>query len=175
MIPRPPRSTRTDTLSPYTTRFRSLDRPIYDVRSGRSLRLLDARTGDPVAIDERLATEIARSAYHHEAPVRQVTFLQEPNLEARDFSGSMWRVDFANEDNSSSYVSAETGQPLVDRSDTWRVWDFVWMLHNMDYVNRTSFNHPLIIFAGFSALRSEEHTSELQSLMRISYAVFCLK
>src|SRR3546814_6868425 len=27
----------------------------------------------------------------------------------------------------------------------------------------------------FSALRSEEHTSELQSLMRISYAVFCLK
>src|SRR3546814_3965342 len=25
------------------------------------------------------------------------------------------------------------------------------------------------------ALRSEEHTSELQSLMRISYAVFCLK
>src|SRR3546814_2801119 len=30
-----------------------------------------------------------------------------------------------------------------------------------------SFVHP--------ALRSEEHTSELQSLMRISYAVFCLK
>src|SRR3546814_8769604 len=30
-------------------------------------------------------------------------------------------------------------------------------------------------FAGRIALRSEEHTSELQSLMRISYAVFCLK
>src|SRR3546814_6656589 len=28
---------------------------------------------------------------------------------------------------------------------------------------------------GFTAMRSEEHTSELQSLMRISYAVFCLK
>src|SRR3546814_2113305 len=27
----------------------------------------------------------------------------------------------------------------------------------------------------FNACRSEEHTSELQSLMRISYAVFCLK
>src|SRR3546814_3933672 len=40
----------------------------------------------------------------------------------------------------------------------------------------------LIIHAGdigafevLDALRSEEHTSELQSLMRISYAVFCLK
>src|SRR3546814_5642077 len=30
-------------------------------------------------------------------------------------------------------------------------------------------------FAGGAAERSEEHTSELQSLMRISYAVFCLK
>src|SRR3546814_21001777 len=29
--------------------------------------------------------------------------------------------------------------------------------------------------AAFTALRSEEHTSELQSLMRLSYAVFCLK
>src|SRR3546814_7534453 len=29
--------------------------------------------------------------------------------------------------------------------------------------------------AAFVAVRSEEHTSELQSLMRISYAVFCLK
>src|SRR3546814_7060782 len=29
--------------------------------------------------------------------------------------------------------------------------------------------------AGIVGLRSEEHTSELQSLMRISYAVFCLK
>src|SRR3546814_10594339 len=30
-------------------------------------------------------------------------------------------------------------------------------------------------YRGFSVPRSEEHTSELQSLMRISYAVFCLK
>src|SRR3546814_6625536 len=40
---------------------------------------------------------------------------------------------------------------------------------------------PVIEFAGdvlderLGAVRSEEHTSELQSLMRISYAVFCLK
>src|SRR3546814_6096131 len=34
---------------------------------------------------------------------------------------------------------------------------------------------PLSITAISSSDRSEEHTSELQSLMRISYAVFCLK
>src|SRR3546814_1681285 len=37
--------------------------------------------------------------------------------------------------------------------------------------------HVLLFFLGssMSSLRSEEHTSGLQSLMRISYAVFCLK
>src|SRR3546814_1816777 len=44
----------------------------------------------------------------------------------------------------------------------------------------TSFNlilRVLIMVTLFAAayIRSEEHTSELQSLMRISYAVFCLK
>src|SRR3546814_10893081 len=34
---------------------------------------------------------------------------------------------------------------------------------------------PVISFMPIVLMRSEEHTSELQSLMRISYAVFCLK
>src|SRR3546814_4525754 len=34
---------------------------------------------------------------------------------------------------------------------------------------------PVVAGAGYGTARSEEHTSELQSLMRISYAVFCLK
>src|SRR3546814_4272731 len=41
-----------------------------------------------------------------------------------------------------------------------------WLDRHMDAVNRLV--HDLVA-------RSEEHTSELQSLMRISYAVFCLK
>src|SRR3546814_9374610 len=35
--------------------------------------------------------------------------------------------------------------------------------------------YDMEVGAGTSHTRSEEHTSELQSLMRISYAVFCLK
>src|SRR3546814_9229533 len=37
------------------------------------------------------------------------------------------------------------------------------------------YNRRWVIYAGVTIWRSEEHTSELQSLMRISYAVFCLK
>src|SRR3546814_9596866 len=38
-----------------------------------------------------------------------------------------------------------------------------------------AFADPILRAAGLRGDRSEEHTSELQSLMRISYAVFCLK
>src|SRR3546814_4733593 len=43
-----------------------------------------------------------------------------------------------------------------------------------DFVHRAIESADLIINVGHD-VRSEEHTSELQSLMRISYAVFCLK
>src|SRR3546814_5616013 len=40
---------------------------------------------------------------------------------------------------------------------------------------RLAFRHKVKIVRKALRLRSEEHTSELQSLMRISYAVYCLK
>ena len=58
--------------------------------------------------------------------------------------------DFADDDASTYYVSATTGAVLERRNDTWRWWDFFWMLHNMDYADRTSFNHPLVITAGIA-------------------------
>src|SRR3546814_9581792 len=52
---------------------------------------------------------------------------------------------------------------------------------SVDVAHQVVPNPPLPVVAGTAArverdfVRSEEHTSELQSLMRISYAVFCLK
>src|SRR3546814_2182166 len=94
MIRRPPRSTRTDTLFPYTTLFRSKLGAIIG-RNGRILTIKCQTTAAAKGIASLAAPETSLAAY---------------------------------------------GQPASG-----------------DY------------------LRSEEHTSELQSLMRISYAVFCLQ
>src|SRR3546814_8084237 len=95
MIRRPPRSTRTDTLFPYTTLFRSFTRQLLDL------------AGD----DGKAGTMLAG---------------------ARGFDP---RVD-----GQKVGLLGDLGDGGDDLAD-----------------------------------RSEEHTSELQSLMRISYAVFCLK
>src|SRR3546814_3884301 len=105
MIRRPPRSTRTDTLFPYTTLFRS---HIQDFNSR-------VREKDQVA-------------------------------NASDFKGKRQK-------DLSKMVDIRKKARLVQ--------------HHQD-----SLPH----LARLKAVgRSEEHTSELQSLMRISYAVFCLK
>src|SRR3546814_4517957 len=107
MIRRPPRSTRTDTLFPYTTLFRSDD----IIGGNASTEPLDNDEPDEV--------------------------LELTDLELTD-----------------------TVMPEVQNA-----------------VPGTSDEEPEGQAAAASAtlLRSEEHTSELQSLMRISYAVFCLK
>src|SRR3546814_8293786 len=47
-------------------------------------------------------------------------------------------------------------------------------IDDQDAAKHTMFAHQVFV-GGYFAFRSEEHTSELQSLMRISYDVFCLK
>src|SRR3546814_14886727 len=116
MVRRPPRSTRTDTLFPSTTLFRSAD---AHRRGGwRQRRDADARGDGARARDE--------PAHRFEQLARDL---------ARD----------------------------EDRAAQWR-YDRADRRHG----DRALVREP-------DARRSEEHTSELQSLMRISYAVFCLQ
>src|SRR3546814_10005781 len=56
--------------------------------------------------------------------------------------------------------------PLMLEGDPWTA--FLFLFHDHDW-------EPPLLARALETERSEEHTSELQSLMRISYAVFCLK
>src|SRR3546814_2328951 len=117
MIRRPPRSTLTDTLFPYTTLFRSLDpcapgMELEHVHLHQVEHALDAVDVHVVVAAAALFADRHRA--HVAAQGRGVVFLEEALA-----------------------VNA--------------------------------------VRAAHHGQRSEEHTSELQSLMRISYAVFCLK
>src|SRR3546814_5041006 len=103
MIRRPPRSTRTDTLFPYTTLVRSLD------YLPRALAARDTR-GLIKLVAERTTKRLL-----------------------------------------GAHILAPEGADAIQTAA-------LAIKHGMTYIER-----------------SEEHTSELQSLMRISYAVFCLK
>src|SRR3546814_13609863 len=127
MIRLPTNSTRTDTLFPYTTLFRS------DVQQGNWI------TAEQVA---QLQQGMTRE---------QVRFiLGTPTLQDI-FRTNRWDYPYYNKPG---YGEEEKRQFTV-----WFEGDTLVRWEGDDQPDR----------------RSEEHTSELQSLMRISYAVFCLK
>src|SRR3546814_7901851 len=117
----PPRVTRTDTLGPYSTLFRSLH------ASGPHRAPSHIRTRTAAAASHHISGRVLNHAARH-----------------RHIAGS------------GGYRASCPPYPAYQRLRPDRVG-------------------PPDTFPPMAGGRSEEHTSELQSLMRISYAVFCLK
>ena len=129
-----------------------LDTYAVEVATSGGTLLFDAATGRRIVVDAALARRIAIAGYGGRGQATAISSLGEATFEVREHALPIWRVDFEDEANSSIYVSGASGQLLERRNDSWRIWDFAWMLHNMDYANRTSFNHPLIITVAFGIL-----------------------
>src|SRR3546814_5766472 len=140
MIRRPPRSTRTATLVPYTTLFRS-QRVLAGGQAGESA-LADGALLHPVGVE---AFELRPVA-----------------VGARVVVGEQAR--------------AHDELVLVGRQGHLRLQRHVLPAAVAAHGERVQAQHRHGGRGlGGGGVRSEEHTSELQSLMRTSYAVFCLK
>ncbi|MCR5872769.1 PepSY domain-containing protein [Phenylobacterium sp. J426] len=124
------------------------DTYVYEATTPAGVKIVNAVTGQPVAIDAGKARELAVARWSGSAPPRSVEYIDQHTLETRDLPLPIWRVEFADEERHALLVSASTGEVLAAKNDTWRLWDIAWMLHIMDYDDRQSFNHPLIITLG---------------------------
>lgn len=127
------------------------DTYVYEVTTLSGVQVLDAVRGVPIPIDAAKAKALAVARYSGSESVRSVTRVDRPTLETRDLALPVWRVEFTDKDRTTLLVSAGTGEVLGAKNDTWRLWDIAWMLHIMDYDDRQSFNHPLIITVGIGA------------------------
>src|SRR3546814_7908033 len=144
MTRRTRRSTRTDTLVPYTTLFRSLADAQHREEDESDQRRADRR-GKAQGVDQR---DRKQHAEHAREEVRE-----EPKAIGQrrvlDPLHATLRICDVDQDALNSC--------LLDLGDP-------------------TFREPVGVIARYVLQeRSEEHTSELQSLIRISYAVFCLK
>lgn len=129
-----------------------LDRPVYRLTAGESTTMADAVTGEllsPISAD--LAADVAKHDYVGPGTIASVTRQTEPLLEIRGRQLPLWRVDFDDSRHTTVYVSPQSGQVVGRRNAIWRVYDFFWMLHIMDYSQRENFNHPWLIAAAVIA------------------------
>lgn len=136
--------------------FRTLlGRPVVDAQlASGGTRLLDARTAQALPpIDAATAAAVARAAYRGGPPLTPtMTTVEKPTTEYRGALPA-WRASFADDDETRIYVAADTGRLTSVRTGTWRLYDFFWSLHIMDWTEHERFNTPwLRAFAGAGLL-----------------------
>jgi hypothetical protein len=114
---------------------------LYDLESGSQLSPIPASLA--VAIAERDHAGAAK-------PVR----VERVAGNSPEYRGALpaWRVDFDDGANRSLYIAADTGAVAARRSTLWRVFDFLWSLHILDFKEHEDFNTPLLIGATALAL-----------------------
>ena len=104
------------------------------------------------ALAEQDISQLAQAQYQGKAGLRQVKLLQQAPAEVRHLATPLWQLQFADSDNTHFYLDPATGAVLRVRTDSWRWFDFFWMLHIMDYDERSNFNNPLLITTAAASL-----------------------
>lgn len=128
-------------------------RIVADYADG-SAALFDGRTGDRLSpLDAESALAIARARINTEAPVASSQLVTTAGPEYRGALPA-WRIAFEEPSKLAIYVGADNGQVTARRSELWRVYDFLWALHIMDYQEHENFNHAPIIIVSVLAFLS---------------------
>jgi len=127
-------------------------KPVYLIRRTGGEILADAADGSIIRTGKDEAADIARRDFSGESDIVSIEQGVAPDLETRDSSGAYWRVNFSDPANTSIYVSASSGEILERRNRYWRIRDFFWMLHIMDYPGHEDINNPLLITVALTAI-----------------------
>ncbi len=113
---------------------------------GKFIARLDDVTGQPLpALTEDDALSIAVRDFAHAAAVKSIDLIAtNPPTEYRKGALPAYVVTLDHPKRPHIYIDARTGEVTARRNRSWRVFDFFWMLHTMDYSGRDNFNHPLL-------------------------------
>lgn len=109
--------------------------------------LLDARTGQPKdKINKSEAISIADMHLINSLKVKEVEYIEEvgKHHEYRERPLPVWVITYEGKDNVKAYISATDGSFQRIRHQAWRNFDFLWMMHTMDYQGRDNFNNWLL-------------------------------
>lgn len=128
-----------------------LEHWVYRIELADRVELRRAADGKRFTIDESLVRQLARAHFAAGDELSPVIHPAEHSLEARG-EGAVWRADFADAGHTSLYFAAADGRLVERRNRSWRVFDFFWMLHTMDYRGRDNFNNPVVILFATGAL-----------------------
>lgn len=131
---------------------RMLDQPIWRAETPDGVRVFDARSGRLLPpLTRSQVEEAARRIYTGDPTIVSTKLLTTAPLEMQSRKPPYWQVEFEGWNRPTLYISPATGELISRRHNLWRIFDFAWMMHIMDYSERTNVNNPLLRVATWSA------------------------
>ncbi|VAV87158.1 hypothetical protein MNBD_ALPHA06-962 [hydrothermal vent metagenome] len=125
--------------------------PVWRIKSEEKTVLVSAISGrSMLPLTEEDTRKLALADYAGTGEIKQITRVETGPIEVRGRK-DLYRINFSKPRNYTLWVDRNEGRIIAHRSTLWRVYDFFWMLHIMDYDDRKDFNNPLLIFFAFSA------------------------
>jgi uncharacterized iron-regulated membrane protein len=122
----------------------ALGRPAYVVAAQGASALFDAETGARLSpLKEGAARAVAVRDFIGAGEITRSALLGSAPHEC-GCRAPVWRFEFSDRLHTRIYVSPETGMVVARRNDVWRLYDFFWMLHILDFKEREDFNNPLV-------------------------------
>ncbi len=132
---------------------RFLGAPIYEIHHSGGVDLIDAGTGKSLGlIDDEKARQLALSTYRGDGSLASLHLLEKAPQEVGTRPVPMWQAKFDDSGSTALYFSPQTGNLLATRHTYWRAFDFLWMLHIMDYDQRSNVNNTLLRVASIVGL-----------------------
>ncbi|HVY90596.1 MAG TPA: hypothetical protein VG942_17150 [Hyphomonadaceae bacterium] len=126
--------------------------PVYDIRSEIGVYIISAETGGVISpINDEWAQRIAEAAWAGPGKFESVERVHNPPREA-GLKGTAWAVHFTGEGHPTLWVSETTGEVAAPRTDLWRLYDFFYGLHLMDYADHENAHQPWTIALAVLAL-----------------------
>ncbi len=116
-------------------------------RHPRKVRLADAKTGAlRQALSKEEAVEVAARQFNGTPKLLSAVYLDEtpPGHEYRENALPAWALTFEHPSKTVVYVAAELGTVEKFRNEKWRWFDWLWMLHVMDYESRDHIGNWLL-------------------------------
>ncbi|HED07756.1 MAG TPA: hypothetical protein ENI57_06555 [Ignavibacteria bacterium] len=110
-------------------------------------KLIDPFTGKiKESISKNEALAVANQHILPEYRMKKIEYLTEvgPDHEYRKLPLPAWVIYYEGNQNLRAYVSARDGSFQRIRYDSWRIFDFLWMTHTMDYQGRDNINNWLL-------------------------------
>ncbi|MCW8834718.1 MAG: PepSY domain-containing protein [Colwellia sp.] len=128
-----------------------------DNEQSKTKYLLSADDGKLLSpITERYAVQIAKSLYENpKVDISRVSLISdEPPFELSARHLPVWRVDFDYFASPSFYISVQTGQLVTKRHTYWRLFDWMFSFHVMDYVEEDASNKLLLVVSSLALIAS---------------------